>query len=146
MAISSFTAAKKVCELSNWTITNLKLQKILYILHLLYLGEKKEPLINDEDFEAWYYGPVLPLLYNKIKIFSDRPIQNIFFNNDIDLFSPEINFIKEHYKKIAKKSAWDLVLATHLAGGAWEKYFDHNAKNQVIPNEDILEEYKDFYV
>lgn len=44
MTISSFQAAKKICKLSNWTITNLKLQKIIYFSHVLYLGEKNECL------------------------------------------------------------------------------------------------------
>lgn len=144
MAISSFEAAKKVCELSNWTITNLKLQKILYILHLSYLGEKDELLVRD-DFEAWHYGPVLPSLYDKLKIFSNRPITNIFYNTTVEEETREISFIKENYKEIASKSAWDLVLMTHLKGGAWEKHYDCAGKGIKIPSEDIKKEYEDFY-
>lgn len=144
MTITSFTAAQKVCDLSGWTITNLKLQKIIYLCHLSYLGEKKKPLV-DEEFEAWYYGPVLPLLYDKMKVFSNRPITDIFFNVHTDESSPEIAFIREKYRDISSRSAWDLVLMTHLKGGAWEKHFDEDQRHKKIPNFDILEEYKTFY-
>lgn len=143
MSISSLEAAKTICALSDWTITNLKLQKILYISHLLYLGEKKNALIN-EKFEAWLYCPVEPYLYKKLRIFGNRPIADIF-NIDINESLPENCFIKEKYTEIAEKSAWDLVLKTHLKGGAWEKYFDNNNWHQQINNSDILDEYSKFY-
>lgn len=146
MTITSFQAAKKICELSNWTITSLKLQKVLYISHLLYLGETGKPLIQ-EEFEAWLYGPVIPSLYHKTKQFSNRPIRNLFFNVNSDIVNDELEFIERTYKKISNFSAWDLVLKTHLKGGAWEKNFDEHEyeKNNKIPNEDILKEYIAFY-
>lgn len=59
MTITPFEAAKKICELSNWTLCNLKLQKLLYLCQLVHLGRHSIPLM-DEIFEAWDYGPVLP--------------------------------------------------------------------------------------
>ena len=144
MTIPSFEAAYKICELSNWSMTNLKLQKLLYLSHLLYLGEKKKNLV-DEDFEAWNFGPVLPSLYDKVKIFGDRPIQNIFFNTRKNESLSEIIFLKEKYKELSHKSAWELVLMTHLKEGAWEKYYSKDEKNIKIPNAAILEEYNKFY-
>lgn len=144
MTITAFEAAKKICDLSGWNITNLKLQKMLYISHLYYLGNKGEALIS-EEFEAWLYGPVLPSLYHKTKEFADRPVGNIFSNLASYNDNEELKFIEETYKKISNHSAWDLVLMTHLKGGAWEKNFDENEKHTKIPNADILEEYKKFY-
>ena len=144
MTISSFQAAKIVCSLGEGIITNLKLQKILYLCHLFYLGETNTPLI-DEEFEAWYYGPVLPSVYEKMKLFGNRPIRDIFHNVSLDENAPETFFIQEKFREISNKSAWDLVLMTHLKGGAWEKHFDNCDINVKIPTADIIHEYMKFY-
>jgi len=144
MAISSLEAAYELCSLSNWTLTNLKLQKLLYVCHLYYLGEKDEPLI-EEAFEAWTYGPVVRSLYFQLKVFRDRPIQNVFYEIPSECDKEEIEFITNKYPELASKSAWDLVVMTHLKGGAWEQFFDENGKYKKIPNAYIKQEYMDFY-
>ena len=145
MAITALQAAKKICELSNWNTTNLKLQKMMYLIHMFYLGKNGNPLI-EEEFEAWDYGPVVPILYHKVKTFSDRPIQNVF-NIEIDNNLPEIIFLNDEYTELSAKSPWELVLMTHLKDGAWEKHRKEESligKNK-ITNLSILEEYKKFY-
>src|SRR5262245_37828410 len=82
MAVSTFSAARRICEIGRWSVTNLQLQKILYMAHMVHLGRPNTralPLINDA-FEAWDFGPVQPRLYHKVKIFGDRPIQDIFLS------------------------------------------------------------------
>lgn len=54
-------------------ITPLKLQKLLYFCHADYLVSYNVPLLEDE-FEAWSYGPVLPMVYHEFKDFGTRPI------------------------------------------------------------------------
>ena len=68
MAVSSITAGRYACKMSGWTITNLKLQKILYIAHMVYVGRTDGTVLIDEMFEAWDFGPVLPNLYHRVKI------------------------------------------------------------------------------
>ncbi|MBQ2173756.1 MAG: DUF4065 domain-containing protein [Alphaproteobacteria bacterium] len=60
-----FDVAKTVCELAGWNLSHLKLQKILYILQMFYLGENGKPLFY-ANFEAWDFGPVEPNLYKKL--------------------------------------------------------------------------------
>src|SRR5689334_22090572 len=45
-------------------ITNMALNKILYFAHGWSLAQRSEPLIS-ATFEAWQYGPVLPLIYRQ---------------------------------------------------------------------------------
>ena len=52
MAVTARQAANKICELSDWTVSNLQLQKILYIAHMVYFGDEGKPLISDEKFES----------------------------------------------------------------------------------------------
>lgn len=145
VAVTALEAAKRVCELSNWTITNLKLQKMLYLAHMFHLGSNGMPLIN-EEFEAWDYGPVVPSLYHKVKVFSDRPIRNVF-NVEISNDLSEIIFLDQKYKELNDKSPWELVLMTHLKNGAWEKYYKEKmiGRSNKIVNVSILEEYRQFY-
>lgn len=141
MAISSFQAAKKVCELSGWTITNLGLQKILYLIHMIYAGRNKDRLI-DEDFEAWDYGPVLPKLYHKVKCFGNKSIQNIFYDEEEPLNSLLLDFIKDSYKYFSENTPSQLVAMTHSQNGGWWIAYNPLMKKNKIPFESILAEYE----
>jgi uncharacterized phage-associated protein len=44
-------------------ITQMKLQKMVYVAHGLYLASHNEPLIK-ENFQAWRFGPVVPDIYH----------------------------------------------------------------------------------
>lgn len=96
MTITAQEAAYEVCRLSNWTINLDKLNALLYLLHLFYLDNKNEPLI-DENFQAWTCGPMLKSLYLKLKCFHGRPIQNVFYKVNPYLITPEILFINDKY-------------------------------------------------
>jgi uncharacterized phage-associated protein len=54
-------------------LTNLKLQKLLYILYAKYHVEAKAPLFASR-FEAWKYGPVLSEVYEIFKAEGANPI------------------------------------------------------------------------
>ena len=71
MAIDVFVAAKTLGIECGWCVSNLKMQKILYLAHLDYMGKNNERLV-ESSFEAWDYGPVQPELYHKLKRFGAR--------------------------------------------------------------------------
>ena len=48
------------------TLTNLKLNKLLYYAQGEYLARTGKPLFDDE-IQAWDYGPVVPVIYYKYK-------------------------------------------------------------------------------
>ncbi len=77
---SCFEIADYFIWLANNTgsfISNLKLQKLVYYAQAWYLAIHDQPLFN-EEFEAWIHGPVIPVLYQKYKTFSWKPIlQNV---------------------------------------------------------------------
>ena len=50
------------------SITNLKLQKLLYYMQGYYLAVFGKPLF-EEDIEAWQYGPVVPKSYDKFSTY-----------------------------------------------------------------------------
>ena len=142
MAISVTCAAKRMCERSGWSISNLALQKILYLAHMYHLGEHNAPLISGH-FEAWDYGPVQPIIYHKLKIFGASPVRNIFRSvRDIEDGS-EREMLDAAVEQLANAALGKLVTLTHWEKGAWAKNYIPGVRSIEIPDEDIKQEYDD---
>ncbi|QAR36938.1 Panacea domain-containing protein [Lactiplantibacillus plantarum] len=52
---------------SGKTITNLKLQKILYFVNAKYLVDNQGMALMDEKFQRWAYGPVMYNVYSNFR-------------------------------------------------------------------------------
>jgi uncharacterized phage-associated protein len=141
MPVSVFAAAKHVCRLSDWRVTNLKLQKILYLAHMSFVGQQRGKPLIDEQFEAWDYGPVVRALYDAVKMFGNSPIQDVFHSSlqDID-GTPEGKMLSSAWYHLKAKTAGELVGMTHINGGAWAKNYV-SGMSRIIPTNDILQEY-----
>lgn len=144
MSISPFEALKTLCSITGWNLTNLQIQKILYIMHMFYLGRTGEPLIN-EYFEVWDYGPVIPSLYKKISCFGADPVWDIFSSIKPLKQGPQYELIKELAPQLAGADEWRLVRLTHQKGSAWEKYYVPGARGIRISNDDIIQEYQNLH-
>ena len=141
MSIHALSAAKHLGVLSGWSKTNLDLQKILYIAHMIHLGEHGKPLVKDH-FQAQVFGPVHPVLYHKAKIFGAKPVRNIFRSiGDLDKNLSETNTLNRTYNVVSEFSGAKLVAITHCDYGAWAKNYKPDKMRNTIPNADILEEY-----
>ena len=140
MSIGVLSAAKFSCGFSGWSISNLRLQKLLYIAHMYHLWRTKgEPLI-DGSFEAWDYGPVQPVLYHKAKIFGADFIENIFRSFSEIQDGPEKETLVTTLEALKDTSSAKLIALTHREEGAWAKYYHPGVIGITIPNEDIIEE------
>lgn len=140
--LSVFDVAKSVCELAGWNLTHLKLQKILYILQMFYLGRYNKPLFY-ANFEAWDYGPVEPGLYKRLKgIGSDCiPEWLLAIEKGIDNDSDEFKFIQELTDALLEKSPSFLINYVHDKNSAWQRLFTTERKHISIPNKEIKAEY-----
>jgi uncharacterized phage-associated protein len=142
--LTSFEAAKKIGQLSGWTITNLKLQKLLYLAHLIFLGRYGRALIN-ENFQAWNLGPVLPSVYHHLQIFGNQPIRDIFRTNIENINKDqEFSILEEVYNGLGNLEASKLVSLTHKKNGGWARNYVPKL-NQTIKDQDILCEYELYY-
>ena len=140
----ALSVAKRMLELSRWSLTNLKLQKLLYIAHMIWLGRTGQPLIR-EGFEAWDYGPVCPVVYHRAKCFGARRIENVFHSvPDLDDDQVE-ELLKDVVDKLGDASPGKLVAITHWERGAWAKHYRPGIKGIKIPESDILEEYREWF-
>ena len=141
MSVNSNSAARRICKRGDWGVTNLALQKILYLIHMVHLGRTGEPLIQLR-FEAWDYGPVLPSLYHRVKIFGDKPIQDVFLGASSIAGTPEAAAIDEGCDWLLIKKPAELVEMTHWQNGAWAKNYVPRTRGIPIPSADIIAEYK----
>lgn len=142
MAISALSAARALCEMRDWKLSNLALQKILYIAHMAYLGRTGEPLFA-EHIEAWDYGPVVPVVYQRVRGFGSGPIKNVFhWIAAIPEGTAEYEILKETETATRDLSPSQLVSITHWPEGAWAKVYRPGARGIIIQDKDILDEYR----
>ena len=141
MAVTALEAGRKICEVGDWKLSNLAIQKLLYIAHMWRLGERDEPLIY-ENFEAWDYGPVVPSLYHKAKAFGSGPVQNVFWSEEDISDSDEGKLLADVVVGLGKEPTSKLVAITHSEEGAWAKHYVPGLRGIIISNESIKAEYE----
>lgn len=110
-------------------VSNLKLQKLLFLCHAFYLVETGAPLVRG-SFEAWQYGPVHREVYDAFKRFGAKPI-----TDDADKFDPvtgtrkqlsipedrrALDTIRKVMQFYGEKTPRELVELTHAKDGPWD--------------------------
>ena len=135
--------------LSLKSMTNLKLQKMIYLVYAEYLEKTGRKLFKD-DIIAFKYGPVVPSVYEYYK---DNGRNNIQVDKDEEIFAQEITLpmvlarflqsldeknvidsIQSTFEKYGQLTASELVAITHRKGTPW----DHTNINDIITDENIL--------
>ena len=121
------------------SISNLKLQKLLYYAQGCYLGLYNEPLF-DEELLAWRHGPVVDCIYQEFKKFSSNGIKcdekpQVHFSVEAE------NVMKWVYDEFGQYTAWRLRNMTHQEA-PWLK----TEQNDVISKELIRDYFLENYV
>lgn len=115
------------CRRRGYSITNLKLQKLLYFIQAEFLVSAGSPCFS-EEIEAWDFGPVVPEVYHEYKVFGNS---NIILSEDDDFdFISELdrNKIEEMVDEGVQYSASDLVRITHNQApwkDAYKRYYNN---------------------
>ena len=141
MSITSTAALRRLCELRDWSITNLEANKLLYFAQMIALGETGRPLVK-EKFQAWNLGPVLPEVYHMAKAFGDKPIRRYLFSKSGPLPDRCEAAVQKALDEFGDLTSAQLVAESHWRKGAWAKHFREGSKGIEIPNNDILAEYE----
>lgn len=125
----------------NDTITNMRVNKLVYYAQAWFLARHNAPLFN-EEIEAWEYGPVVPALYQKYKGYGKNNIEYVSDDYSTSIFSEEeIETLKDVSIYYGKFSTTELVNKTHQEGSPWYMVITtKNRKNNVIAKE-LLREY-----
>ena len=138
--MSVLRAARTLGRASGWTLSNLAMQKTLYIAQMIHLAGNGLPLFA-EPFEAWDFGPAVHTLHRAAKRFGRSPVQDVFNAPELEASSTEAIAIKEAWEMARLMSPGQLINYTHRPGGAWEQVYQEEALRVVIPNELIRREW-----
>ena len=127
-------AAKKEISLSN-----LQLQKLVYIAHGYMLGWKNKPLCT-VPMEAWEYGPVVSEVYHLFKDNGKNPIPvNSDVATDLDGDADAEYIIDGVIENFGKKSAPELVSLTHQKNTPWDiTWRKTNTRTRSVPIDNDL--------
>jgi uncharacterized phage-associated protein len=141
--MSVLAAARTLGEESEWRLSPLEYQKVLYIAQMLHLAREGMPLF-DEQFEAWDHGPVVPVLYRHIKAFGRMPVATISAAFVFAWGTTQAFALCDALSMTQHMSPGQLVNFTHRPGGAWETHYEPRGQNVVIPTSAMLAEWRDF--
>ncbi len=141
------------------TLTQMQLQKLVYIAHGWSLAIYGDRLVSD-PVEAWAYGPVYRDLYDHTKYFGKEPIGRLISPDDGDIAG---FFLEEQKKKSAPYEAklepeeldvifrvWhrygnlnggQLSQLTHQKGTPWFETYTQKGRDQIIPDPLIRSHY-----
>jgi len=115
-------------------MTNLRLQKLLYLSQAWYLARHHKPLFEDE-IEAWQYGPVVPNVYHHYAGYGRNQIQSADDGYDISAFGhEELTLLLDILAEYDRYST--LALVDHLHDHVlWQKHYKLN--RGIIPIKEI---------
>lgn len=151
MSHSSVDVAYRLLQIAkekDIQLSNLQLQKLIYIAHGYLLGWVGEPLIRD-DVQAWKYGPVLPEVYKNFKDngrskVSTDGIENINFGSDFT--ENEETCLKGVLNLYGEDPAESLINITHQKNTPWDEIWNKKGGKDklfaVIPDELIKNHYR----
>jgi len=132
ISVANFFIDKATEE--NEKISPMKLQKLVYFAHGVYLVAKDKPLIN-VDIEAWTYGPVIPKLYHTFKIYGKDNIEKPWM--------PKEYYIPKEHKDTLKvlnlvwdafghMTAFQLSSLTHIPESPWSKVKEETQPSSIL--------------
>jgi uncharacterized phage-associated protein len=117
------------------TISNLKMQKLVYYAQGIHLAITGKLLFKD-DIHAWEHGPVIPILYKELSCFKSEAIVLPLDDFNINIFSQEQKeILNDVYAVFGQFSAWVLRNKTHN-----EKPWKDTEKYKIIDPK-LMQEY-----
>lgn len=101
-------------------LTNMQIQKLVYIAHGFNLAFYDAPLI-EEQVKAWTWGPVIPPLYNKLKKYGNGSVTDLISDTPkVPDEGTDLALINEVWKGYGRYTGAELSAITHQAGSPWD--------------------------
>lgn len=124
------------------TLTNMQLQKLVYIAFGFYAAIEHKPLFTDE-IQAWSYGPVIPNLYHELKRYGPGQVSEFLDHAGVlkeDTIERKI--VEQVWSSYHSYTALELSNLTHKANTPWSRVWNEKKKNTTIPFNEILNHYE----
>lgn len=123
------------CKKRGFSISNLKLQKLLYFVQAQFLVSLGMPAFK-EEIQAWDFGPVVPGVYQEFKIWGNSEIPKFVSEGaESRIYASHCQLIDRILECCAPYSASALVNITHHQSpwvNAYEKYCNNTITNESI--------------
>ncbi len=146
-ALSAVDIANEIIRVAHETgksISNMKLQKLLYLAQGIHLALKSDTPLFEDPIEAWKYGPVVPSVYHKFKIYfsGDIPAGHPFIGCAVDLNEDQKKLIRRVVDLYGSLSAIALSNFTHLQESPWFSVYNADSFSAEIPTLSISTYFK----
>lgn len=134
-------------KFSNYSssITQMKLQKLVYIANGWSLAITDIPLV-DAEIEAWLGGPVIREIWDHIRdhgLNSENKLCNptTSIPYDVELSKMEEQIIEYVWKKYGDYSGSELSTMTHKENTPWSKAFLQRGRNATLRRSEIKQHF-----
>ncbi|HEY9018167.1 Panacea domain-containing protein [Thiomicrospira sp.] len=135
---SSLAVANKFIELArnedNHSLTNMKLQKLVYIAHGFSLAGMDEPLLTNEDVYAWQFGPVIRDLYQSLRKYGRGEVTDFIPSSDQINDEEQQQLIKAIWEGYGHHSGFALSQITHRPNTPWSKVWNQAPYSEIPRN------------
>ena len=142
MAHDARAVANKLLNLAKHDgnrLTVLQLIKLVYFCNAWMLALYDRPLIQ-QPIEVWRYGPVVPDVYQSFKKYRNNPIKSEARVPDEKFDDDETHIVDEVYRNYGYLSGIKLSQLAHSPGTPWERVWNANGRDAIIPHW-MLKEY-----
>ncbi len=120
------------------SITNLKLNKLLYFAQGVFLARTGKVLFNDK-ISAWEFGPVVPAIYRKYSPCGKHPIECVDASfNGGSFTEEELGVLLDVMREVGQYTGSKLVSITHQQGTPWSEVYEQGKKH-IIGNSSMKE-------
>lgn len=113
------------------SLTNLKLQKLLYYVQGFHWALYGKPLFT-EKIIAWQHGPVVSEVYFKFNGYGANAIVNTVEEEDVEFTSEEMDLISEVNAVYGQFSGWKLRDMTHNEAPWMETQQNHEITSEKL--------------
>lgn len=141
-AIAVANAFIELAKKEGKQLTNMQLQKLVYVAHGWCLALLRKPLFYN-DVKAWEWGPVIPKLYNRLKKYGSGFVTDSIATNDspIDPRTEDMSLIQSVWDAYKEFDGPQLSAMTHAEGTPWDETWK-SIRYGEISNEKIAEHYR----
>ena len=124
------------------SLTNMQLQKLVYLAHGYCLAQLNKPLFHN-NIHAFQWGPVIPPLYKQIRHYGADPITGYIPTDEAPISpeSEEMEIIREVWQYYGGFSGLELSDLTHRKGSPWSETWKNNPFG-VISDDLIAKHYR----
>jgi uncharacterized phage-associated protein len=134
----------KLAKRDRVALTNMQLQKLVYIAHGYSLALLGEPLFRDKVY-AWQFGPVVPSLYDELKQYGAGQVKKPLYTETpkIEEEGPDWKVIRGVWNSYGKYTGPQLSALTHKPNTPWDETRGSGSFKVEIPNRTIARYYRE---